>query len=77
MTENFPDTEYAKLICKIGQGYDCCRYLTMSPEGWSCEKNGRLKKYLDHRVITKTITARGDNCPGKDSRGKDDNENTR
>ena len=65
---DFPDTEYAKTVCKIGQGYDCCRYLTMSPGGWSCEKTGSLRRYLDSRVATMTITARGDNCPGKDSR---------
>lgn len=65
---DFPDTEYAKTICRIGQGYECCRYLTMGPKGWSCEKHGRLKKYLDHRVATQTITARGDNCDGKDAR---------
>jgi len=65
---DYPNTEYAKLVCKIGQGYDCCRYLCMGAKGWSCEKNGRLKKYLDHRVATMTMGARGDNCPGKDAR---------
>ena len=69
--KDYPDAEYATLVCKIGQGYDCCRYLTMAPEGWSCEKMGRLRRYLDHRVVTLTMTARGDNCPGKNSRGDD------
>ena len=54
-----------KNICKIGQGHDCCRYLTMGPEGFCCEKKGSLKKLLDERVELKTINARGDNCEGK------------
>lgn len=65
---DFPDLEYAKETCKIGQGHDCCRYLTMHPDGWSCEKHSTLKKYLDYRVSVGTIVATGDNCPGKDAR---------
>ncbi len=52
-------------VCKIGQGHDCCRYLTMTPrQGWTCEKHTSWKNHLDDRVASKTITARGDNCPG-------------
>lgn len=65
---DFPDQEYAKTICKIGQGEYCCRYLTMHPEGWSCEKRSSMKKYLDYRVATSSMRARGDNCPGRDAR---------
>lgn len=65
---DFPDIEYAKEICKMGQGQECCRYLTMHPDGFSCEKHGELRKYLDCRVIAGTITSRGDNCEGKDAR---------
>lgn len=65
---DFPNTEYATVVCKIGQGALCCRYLAMSPNGWSCEKHSRLKKYLDVRAATGTITACGDNCAGKDAR---------
>lgn len=65
---DFPDTEYTKAVCKVGQGYDCCRYLTMHPDGWSCEKRGNLKKYFDSRVALRSMTARGDNCSGKDAR---------
>lgn len=68
MSNDYPDTEYVKNICKVGQGRDCCRYLTMHPDGWSCEKNGTLRKYLDHRVNAEAMTARGDNCQGKDVR---------
>lgn len=65
---DFPDKEHVKSVCKIGQGHDCCRYLTMAPLGWSCEKRGALKKYLDMRVATAGMVARGDNCEGKDAR---------
>lgn len=62
-----PTNEEAMTLCKVGQGYECCRYLTMSGKGWSCEKNGELAPLLDYRVLTETITARGNNCPGKGS----------
>lgn len=65
---NFPDKEWAEEVCRLGQGLACCRYLTMAPDGWSCEKHGNLKKYLDFRVASGGMVARGDNCPGKDSR---------
>lgn len=51
-------------VCKIGQGYDCCRYLMVGTNGFECAKNTGLKVVLDNRVERKTITARGDNCPG-------------
>lgn len=66
--DDFPDLEYAKTICLIGRGHACCRYLTMGPRGWSCEKHSPMKEYLDRRVATQAIIARGDNCAGKDSR---------
>jgi hypothetical protein len=65
---DFPNSEYVEEICKIGQGHDCCRYLTMAKGGWSCEKYGTLKKLIDYKVITGQFTARGDNCQGKDAR---------
>jgi hypothetical protein len=65
---DFPDIEWVKETCKIGQGYECCRYLTMHPAGWSCEKHSEMKKYLDMRVSIGSMTARGDNCLGKDAR---------
>lgn len=65
---DFPDLEYTKTVCKMGQGAACCRYLAMAPDGYSCEKHATLKKYLDYRVATRSMVAQGDNCPGKDSR---------
>ena len=64
----FPDDEWTRQVCRIGQGQACCRYLTMSPAGWSCEKYGSLKAHLDRRVAANSITAQGDNCEGLKAR---------
>jgi hypothetical protein len=64
----YPDEEWTVRVCKIGQGAACCRYLTMHPHGWSCEKHGGLRAHLDMRVAAGTIRARGDNCAGKAAR---------
>jgi hypothetical protein len=58
-------TNHIKNVCKIGQGNACCRYLTVAPNGWNCEKLSSLKTYLDNRVTTNSIVAQGDNCEGK------------
>jgi len=64
----YPDDMYVKAVCKVGQ-LECCRYLTMGPNGWSCEKGTpALKALLDDRVAKGTIRARGDNCEGLGSR---------
>lgn len=60
-----PDTEWAKYICRIGQGHATCRYLTMGINGWSCEKLTPLAGVLDTRV--NTMTAQADNCEGRGS----------
>lgn len=62
-----PDDYDVKTVCKPGTA-ECCRYLTMAPDGWSCEKFTGLKNILDARVAAGTIRAVGDNCPGKGSR---------
>lgn len=62
-----PDTEWAKRICLIGQGSECCRYLTMGAHGWSCEKHGTLRAHIDKRALTHVMHAKGDNCPGRTS----------
>jgi hypothetical protein len=53
-------------VCKIGQGIDCCRYLTLggSPRGFNCEKGTGVGILLDDRVRNGQMIARGDNCPG-------------
>ncbi len=65
---DFPDIEHVKTVCKMGQGHECCRYLTLHKEGWSCAKRSVLKKYFDLRVVMRDMTASGDNCIGKDAR---------
>lgn len=62
--------EWAKLVCRIGQGHECCRYLTVAASretGWSCEKYGIAKAHLDRRAARGEMTARGDNCGGRKS----------
>lgn len=60
-------TDHVKDVCKIGQGHDCCRYLVVAPGGFECGKLEPPVKYvLDRRVRNEQITARGDNCEGKE-----------
>lgn len=63
-----PEDDWVRDFCQPNNDA-CCRYLTMSPTGWSCEKhNPRLKSYIDRRVERGQIRAVGDNCPGRASR---------
>jgi hypothetical protein len=58
--------KHIKDICKIGWGKDCCRYLTMSPNGWNCERNNPdIKNIIDKKVESGSFTAQGINCDGK------------
>lgn len=54
--------EHIKNVCKIGQGRDCCRYLSCSVKGFECEKLGALKDVIDNRA--KFMSAQSDNCEG-------------
>lgn len=63
-----PDDGHVKAVCQPGQGAQTCRYLTMAPGGWSCEKLSALRNLLDWRVAEGTMIARGDNCEGRASR---------
>lgn len=56
--------DHVDSVCRMGQGADCCRYLTIGPEGLECAKLTPLKATLDQRVATGSFTARGDNCDG-------------
>ena len=63
-----PDDVHAREVCKIGQGAECCKYLTMSvgsAGGWSCEKLSMLGASI---ALQKDMVARGDNCAGRASR---------
>jgi hypothetical protein len=68
VTARYPDEEYAKTICKIGQGAETCRYLAMYPAGYSCEKHTAMGRDMDEWASTGRIGAQGDNCDGLDSR---------
>jgi hypothetical protein len=65
--EGPPDNEWARTVCKIGEGHACCRYLTMGRGGWSCAKQTSFKAHLDRRVERGDMRARGDNCDGRSS----------
>jgi len=59
--------DHIKEVCKRGQGEDCCRYLTMSPE-FSCVRiNGDMgiAHTLDDRVRENNISAKAINCGGR------------
>ena len=58
------DRAYAEAVCKIGCGYQTCRYLVMRT-GLSCEKHTHLGRVLDMRVKLGEQIASGDNCAGK------------
>jgi len=51
-------------VCKIGQGNECCRYITVGPQGFGCEKHSDLKGVLDAKVNAGEMVAQGDNCAG-------------
>ena len=57
-------SEHVQIVCKLGQGHDCCRYLMLGPEGFECGKHGEFSKYFDQQVAGGKMVARGDNCDG-------------
>ena len=56
---------WLKEVCKIGQGAQCCKFLTSGPKGFQCAK-------MDPALATEIAatwhltqhTAQGDNCKG-------------
>jgi hypothetical protein len=56
--------KHVKEICKIGQGNECCRYITVGPKGFMCVKYTSIGRYLDSRVEANDMVAQGDNCDG-------------
>lgn len=60
--ENFND-EYRSTVCKMGQGAECCRYLTLGGlSGWGCAKHTSMAWAIDQRA--ENMNAKGDNCDG-------------
>lgn len=64
----YPTKEDMDNLCLAGHGENTCRYLTIGVKGPSCEKHSDLGPFLDRRVQAGLMEAKGDNCPGKDSR---------
>lgn len=63
--ETPPTNEWAKEVCMVGHGARCCRFLTMGPNGWSCEKNTSIGLTLSLRASLEMMTAVSDNCEGR------------
>lgn len=61
---NTIDKTTLKDVCKIGEGADCCRYITCGSNGFECAKHTALKGELDARVASGLFTAISDNCEG-------------
>lgn len=59
-------------VCRIGQDAACCRYLTIDPNGWACERQTELAAVIDQRVAAGLFTARSVNCAGFPPPGAND-----
>ena len=61
---DFPDEQYVKEVCRLGQGEETCRYLAFGSEEWSCCKDTSMGRHIDERVENDDFGSRGDNCEG-------------
>lgn len=59
----------ARTLCQIGQGPECCRYLSVERTdyylGFVCEKHTELAAAINERVAIGQFLAHGDHCPGR------------
>lgn len=56
--------EYVTETCRVGQGAECCAFLTNTGE-WACAKDEpRMAGIIESRLARGELTAQGDNCPG-------------
>jgi hypothetical protein len=51
-------------VCKLGQGPECCSYLTMGAGGFECAKDTAMKLVIEARRVQRSIVAMGDGCDG-------------
>lgn len=60
-----PPEGHVRSTCKLGQGSECCRYLTAGPRGLGCAKlvDG-MASLIDRRVASGAFVSLGDNCDG-------------
>ena len=57
---------FAADTCKLGEGTDCCKYLTADINGLQCGKlNPKVKAWIDK---TTHMVAKSDNCNGVEMR---------
>jgi hypothetical protein len=57
--------EHVKNTCRQGPRELNCRYLVFSGNGWECAKDSvGLKQLLDYKVLSGSLTSKGDNCDG-------------
>ncbi len=56
-------------VCKAGCGEETCRYLSVEGGGeWMCVKLvPEIARFLDQRVLSREMRAKGDNCEGLSS----------
>ncbi len=54
--------EHVEKHCKPGNGTVTCMFLSMTPDGWGCEKGTSIGELIKERGDA--MEARGDNCPG-------------
>jgi len=54
--------EHRATVCRIGQGSECCRYLTVGADGFACERRTSMRYAIDHRASE--MISQGDNCDG-------------
>jgi len=63
-----PDDDFVRKVCRPGQGPVSCRYPTHPEDGWSCERHSKLQKKLDWDAASGAIEAQECNCGGRGSR---------
>ncbi|MBI2099051.1 hypothetical protein HYT45_01390 [Candidatus Uhrbacteria bacterium] len=58
-------------VCKAGHGKETCRYLSVGNGEWTCVKFvPEVAMFLDQRVLTGKMRAKGDNCEGRNPTDK-------
>lgn len=60
-----PDEKYVETVCRVGQRYNCCAYLGMTPKMFRCLKDSPMDRIsIDARKDGKDWLSKGDNCDG-------------
>lgn len=59
--------QHIKDVCKIGQGFNCCKYLVMGVNGFECMKLDENDKRLIDNNWNDSKAAQSDNCNGKNN----------